>query len=300
MSQNASSSSQTIPSQSDSAGARKAQILKVEAILDIQSFLTFGEAEPSNEELISTLSTYISILNNIDQQSAHQNHPRGASATQAPNQSNSSSSTSEQDRGQSESDVEFFPTPSIPRDTSRQHSLESKSGDAEKGSKKHHRTSVHEKLFSWGGTSAVLWAGLEPEVQQCLNLLDDWATDPTYVVRKILLSPGCPDFPPDQWLNIVKGYAVDLAKVLGAHYSTDVNTKQSQDLGDLFQISIRVPKQFKAIKTHGDWDHCIWKDHLSNLLCSARTKLRVCCLPSIYVCPLYIHHPLIPLLSHWP
>ena len=57
----------------------------------------------------------------------------------------------------------------------------------------------------------------------------------------------------NQWLNIVKGYAVDLAKVLGAHYSSDVDTKQSQDLGDLFQISIRVPKQSKAIKTYEDW-----------------------------------------------
>ena len=59
-------------------------------------------------------------------------------------------------------------------------------------------------------------------------------------------------FPPDQWLNIVKGFAVNLAKVLGAHYSTDVEAKQSQDLGELFQISIRVPKQSKAITTHGD------------------------------------------------
>ena len=100
----------------------------------------------------------------------------------------------------------------------------------------------------------MLQAGLKPEVQQCLDLLEDWATDPTYVVRKILLSPGCPDFPPDQWLNIVKGYAVDLAKVLGAHYSSDVDTKQFQDLGNLFQISIQVPKQSKAIKIHGDWD----------------------------------------------
>ena len=104
------------------------------------------------------------------------------------------------------------------------------SGDAEEGSKKCHRSLVHEELFPWRGTSAVPQVGLEPEVQQCLDLLDDWTTDPTYVVRKILLSPGCPDFSPDQWLNIVKGYAVDPAKVLGAHYSSDVDTKQSQDL----------------------------------------------------------------------
>ena len=105
MSQNAPPSSQTIPSQLDSVGAReysilagfatesvqsavgvikqyrKAQISKAEAILKIQSSLTSGEAEPSNKKLISALSTYISILDDIDQQSAHQNHPRGALAT---------------------------------------------------------------------------------------------------------------------------------------------------------------------------------------------------------------------------
>ena len=46
---------------------------------------------------------------------------------------------------------------------------------------------------------------------------------------------------------------VDLSKVLGVHYSSDVETKQSQDLGELFQLSIRVPKQSKAITSHGDW-----------------------------------------------
>ena len=128
---------------------------------------------------------------------------------------------------------------SDPAEPHRYHSISSESEKTEKGTSKRHRTSVNEDLFPWKGTSAVLRAGLEPEVWQCLELLEDWATDPTYVVRKILLSPGCPDFPPDQWLNIVKGFAVNLAKVLGAHYSTDVEAKQSQDLGDL---SVQVPK----------------------------------------------------------
>ncbi|KAF8126187.1 hypothetical protein EV363DRAFT_1453200 [Boletus edulis] len=94
---------------------------------------------------------------------------------------------------------------------------------------------------------------LQPDQQRILDLLEDWASNPTYVIRKILLSPGCPDFPPDQWLNIVKGQAVDLSKVLGAHYSTEVETKQSHDLGELFQVSVQLPKQSKAIKSHGDW-----------------------------------------------
>jgi hypothetical protein len=125
------------------------------------------------------------------------------------------------------------------------------SEDVKEGPKKHHRATVNEELFPWKGTSAVLRARLEPEVQQCLDLLEDWAADPTLVVRKILLSPGCPDFPPDQWLNIVKGYAVDLAKVLGVHYSFDVEAKQSQDVRDLFHPfkSPSSPKPSQAMGT---------------------------------------------------
>ncbi|KIK90712.1 hypothetical protein PAXRUDRAFT_14198 [Paxillus rubicundulus Ve08.2h10] len=47
--------------------------------------------------------------------------------------------------------------------------------------------------------------------------------------------------------------AVDLDEVLGAHYSTEVDTKHSHDIGDLFQIAVKLPKQTKAIKSHGDW-----------------------------------------------
>ncbi|KIK80852.1 hypothetical protein PAXRUDRAFT_15559 [Paxillus rubicundulus Ve08.2h10] len=57
----------------------------------------------------------------------------------------------------------------------------------------------------------------------------------------------------EKWANIVKGLAVDLDKVLGAHYSTEVDTKHSHDIGDLFQIAVKLPKQTKAIKSHGDW-----------------------------------------------
>ncbi|KIK72189.1 hypothetical protein PAXRUDRAFT_181185, partial [Paxillus rubicundulus Ve08.2h10] len=68
-----------------------------------------------------------------------------------------------------------------------------------------------------------------------------------------LLAPGAPDFPPDQWTNILTGLAVDLNKILGAHYSTDIETKQMKDIRDLFQLSIRTSKQSKIIRTHGDW-----------------------------------------------
>ena len=161
--------------------------------------------------------------------------------------------TSSSNQPEPDPDVKFIPASGDPADLRRQHQVDSEGEELEEGSKKCHRPSVNEGLFSWKGTASVLQAQLEPEVQQCLNLLNDWSADPTFVVRKILLSPGCLDFPRDQWLKIVKGYAVDLSKVLGAHYSSDVEAKQSQDLGELFQLSIRVPKQSKVITIHGDW-----------------------------------------------
>ena len=116
-----------------------------------------------------------------------------------------------------------------------------------------YHTSIDESLFPWGPMSAVLEGLLTPKLWEILAILDNWLNDPTYVVRKILLAPGVPNFPPDQWLNIIKGLAVDLDKVLGAHYSTNIDAKQTHNVGDLFQLSLCVPKQMKAICSHGEW-----------------------------------------------
>ena len=114
MSQHASSSSHTIFSQSLDRGDRdyimpvgfataavqaaiavikqfrKEGISKTEAILDIQAALTSGEDEPSNEELVSMLSSYITILDDIHQlilvhviiqESSEENQSRGAASS---------------------------------------------------------------------------------------------------------------------------------------------------------------------------------------------------------------------------
>ncbi|KAF8550241.1 hypothetical protein OG21DRAFT_1399650, partial [Imleria badia] len=95
---------------------------------------------------------------------------------------------------------------------------------------------------------------LDADLKSILSLLEEWLSDPSFVVWQILLSAGCPDFPSDQWLNIVKGQAVNLSKVLGACYFTEIDPKQTHDLGDLFLlIALKAPKHSKAIKTLGDW-----------------------------------------------
>ena len=146
MSQHASSSSQTISSQSLDRGDRdytmptgfataavqaaiavvkqfrKGEISKTEAILDIQAALTSGEDEPSNEELVSALSSYISILDDI-QESSGENQARGAASStrvprapkpKAPIQHSSSSPTSSSNQPEPDPDVEFIPASGVP------------------------------------------------------------------------------------------------------------------------------------------------------------------------------------------
>ncbi|KAI9567028.1 hypothetical protein HD554DRAFT_2039914 [Boletus coccyginus] len=104
-----------------------------------------------------------------------------------------------------------------------------------------------------GSIQKVIRSSLSADLQEVLELLNNWASDPTFVIRKILLSLGYPDFPSDQWLQLIKGLAVDLNKVLGAHYSTEVNSRQTQDIRDIFQLSIKLPHQTKSVRTHGEW-----------------------------------------------
>lgn len=122
--------------------------------------------------------------------------------------------------------------------------------------RKARRGVVDEALFPWERAGAAVYPRLgnsELEVDQTLLLLDNWSSDPSFVVHKIMQKRGCPDFPKDQWLNLVKGQPVELEKVLGMHYSSSLETKQSRDLGDLFQISVKVPKTFRPIQNLGDW-----------------------------------------------
>jgi hypothetical protein len=149
MSQHASSSSQTIPSQSNERGDRgytipagfatrsiqgairvvkqfsKGEISKAEAILEIQASLTSGEVEPSNEELLSALSSYLTILNDI-QEAARQDQPRTAGRSsrapikRAPKLTSSPSDASQSHGAEPDPDIKFIPTQSNnPRDARR-------------------------------------------------------------------------------------------------------------------------------------------------------------------------------------
>ncbi|KIK75393.1 hypothetical protein PAXRUDRAFT_19039 [Paxillus rubicundulus Ve08.2h10] len=128
----------------------------------------------------------------------------------------------------------------------RQHLAPLEPDEEGQSSSKRQCSAIDKSLFPWGPTSIAIRDTLAPEHQQVLNILVNWSNDPTFVVQKILLTPGAPNFPPDQWTNIVKGLAVDLNKILGAHYSLKPSKRKILE-------TYRTSKQSKIVWTHGDW-----------------------------------------------
>ena len=96
---------------------RRSEVSKGEAIFQIQSSLSSGEAEPSKEDLTSSLTTYITMLDDLDRP-ARENQPggpsEGGSTSRAPKlfgapiQPGSDLTPSEPDRAQEEPGIGLY------------------------------------------------------------------------------------------------------------------------------------------------------------------------------------------------
>ncbi|KAI5980624.1 hypothetical protein EDD15DRAFT_2131570, partial [Pisolithus albus] len=75
---------------------------------------------------------------------------------------------------------------------------------------------------------------------------------PKQVVEHILSTPGCPPFPPAQWLSLIQWKYVDLAKVLESAHTTELDPKQSHVIDDKVELSFRVSKPGGSIKSAAD------------------------------------------------
>jgi hypothetical protein len=98
--------------------------------------------------------------------------------------------------------------------------------------------SVDESHFPWCRSTS-----LHRQSLLIISLsLNNWANDRP----KIPLSPGCPDFPMDQWSNIVRGLAVDLDRVLDVPRRSILSRCMASEGG---------PKTLnnRVAKTHGGW-----------------------------------------------
>ncbi|KAG9309976.1 hypothetical protein JVU11DRAFT_10010 [Chiua virens] len=222
---------------------KHSKITKAGAILKIQEVLFEGGVVVTTEDLIQALPAYISMLDEIDDSRQANHSETGILGRSLPSFPSGPGDYDDGPSGQRISSGELA-RGSVRRrasfSTEKARSVPTKRG----------RFTVNEDHFPWKGTDSVLRSQLEPELQHTLLLLEDWAKDPTQVVRSILITPGCPDFPADQWLNIVNANAVDLSRVLRAHYSSSVEAHWHQT-HDLQQLS--EPKCPTSVSSHGDW-----------------------------------------------
>ncbi|KIK45154.1 hypothetical protein CY34DRAFT_78442 [Suillus luteus UH-Slu-Lm8-n1] len=131
----------------------------------------------------------------------------------------------------------------------------SESSDEDEQPSKRSKGRLDTSKFPWHEKRVNAIATLSPDIKQTFDQLKRFSVDPKGVVRDILSTPGCPPFPPEQWLNIVQWKVVDLAKVLEAAHSTDLEPKQTHVIDDKVELSFRASKSTAGI--HSTSDHNI-------------------------------------------
>jgi hypothetical protein len=128
----------------------------------------------------------------------------------------------------------------------------SESSDEDERPSKHSKGRLDTSKFPWHGKRVNAIAALAPDFKQTFEQLEHFSVNPKGVVQDILSTPGCPPFPPEQWLNIVQWKVVDLAKVLEAAHSTDLEPKQTHVIDDKVELSFRAAKSSSGIQSAAD------------------------------------------------
>ncbi|KIK42810.1 hypothetical protein CY34DRAFT_12162 [Suillus luteus UH-Slu-Lm8-n1] len=128
---------------------------------------------------------------------------------------------------------------------------DSESEEESQPSSKRSKT-VDVSKFPWSQKRNEALASLPEDIRQTYQQLENFSPDPKAVVTDILSTPGCPPFPPSEWLNLVKWKYVDLAKVLDSAHTTELDPKKTHIIDDEIELALRVSKSSGGIKTSSD------------------------------------------------
>ncbi|KAI5981230.1 hypothetical protein EDD15DRAFT_2204302 [Pisolithus albus] len=95
-------------------------------------------------------------------------------------------------------------------------------GEDEHQPAKRVRTQLDVSRFPWNQQRESRVASLPEDIKSTFEKIELYSRDPKQVVEHILSTPGCPPFPPAQWINMVQWKYVDLAKVLESAHTTEL------------------------------------------------------------------------------
>jgi hypothetical protein len=211
---------------------------KVDTILALREVLLESTSVQAGGSLNDALAVYVGILDNFNfskDRASKQGRDFGAknkeTETQRENRGSDDSQEAEDEgvRSGNESEVEL---------NEQRFSKKSKTIDVSK--------------FPWSGQRSSALASLPQDIWETYQQLDNFALDPKSVVQNILSTPGCPLFPPWEWLNLVRWKYVDLAKVLDSAHTTELDPKQTHVIDDEVELAFRVSKSCGPIKSSAD------------------------------------------------
>ncbi|KAJ7934530.1 hypothetical protein B0H13DRAFT_2488363 [Mycena leptocephala] len=126
----------------------------------------------------------------------------------------------------------------------------SPSPHAQSGSK---RRRVDDSKLPWVVNDFIIEATLPPELAKTRCMLAEFAPDPKYVLETILNSTSHPAFPESEWLAIIKGYAVDLNKVITHQFSVSHDRQHAESIGDSVQLLFGSSTPTKSVTSQSEW-----------------------------------------------
>ena len=115
----------------------------------------------------------------------------------------------------------------------------------------HKRPKIDPELFPWTITDRVGGNTLRAECVATKNLIANYMLDIKLAKANLLNSGSAPEYPDSEWRSILSGLPANLDAVFSGRYSTEHESKISQEVGD-FTISTREVSTSKSIKSAGD------------------------------------------------
>jgi len=209
---------------------------KADTVLELREVLLESPSVKGGQSLNDALAVYLGILDEVDE-TRRQAEKRGVvergSEVQAQRENRRLDSAEENENGGIHT-----------RD-------EADSDDEDQRIVKRAKT-VDPTKFPWFERRSAALASLPADIRQTYEQLENFAADPKQVVLDILSTPGCPPFPPGEWLNVVKWKYVDLAKVLDSAHTTELDPKRTHVIDDEVELAFRVSKSSGSIKSASD------------------------------------------------
>ena len=224
---------------------RRDEVTKSDDVLALhQNLLGAPSIKSGADSLSVTLGLYLSMLDEADK-SAERAHQQGALPS-------SQTLSEELTGGNEQSRAEREPQEEEAAGSDKSSEASSDPGDDGSRGTKRRRVHLDVTRFPWHERRETQVASLPEDIKRTFEHIKMYLKDPKRVVEHILSTPGCPPFPPSQWLNLVQWKYVDLAKVLESAHTTELDPKQTHVIDDKVELSFCVSKSTGSIGSATD------------------------------------------------